>query len=167
MEAVEESAKASSFATVFVAVLSVVFIMFGGMFFVLRRLNAASRAQRPTKRTFGRFEKEAAGLLEAAASGNAVACKLAVEATPQHVEACNADGQTALILAARQGHFDVCRLLLAARADVEATDGLQRTPLSYAAMGKHQETCRLLLDHGADIEATDCVVRDYGGCFIL
>lgn len=104
----------------------------------------------------------AAALLHAAQQGDVPACEEALRYWPEILEACDSFGRTALILAAREGHYDVCDLLLAIHADVEATDLDNRTPLSYAARGKHTETIRLLLDHGADVEATDCIVRDMG-----
>eukprot|EP00747_Dinoflagellata_sp_TGD_P190841 gnl/TRDRNA2_/TRDRNA2_53326_c0_seq1.p1 gnl/TRDRNA2_/TRDRNA2_53326_c0~~gnl/TRDRNA2_/TRDRNA2_53326_c0_seq1.p1 ORF type:complete len:137 (+),score=25.30 gnl/TRDRNA2_/TRDRNA2_53326_c0_seq1:102-512(+) len=125
---------------------------------------------------------DGAGLLAAAARGDVAACKAALDAAPpdrqrwrqtgdmdEYLEMCNAKGETALIIAAREGHIEVCRLLLEQRADVEATDRSKKTPLYYAAKGKHETTCQLLLDYGADVEATDCIVRDYGGdgCHIL
>eukprot|EP00913_Durusdinium_trenchii_P029179 g27355.t1 len=81
---------------------------------------------------------------------------------PELREACNAKGETALILAARLGHLSACKLLVSLRADVEATDSSGGTPLTHAAHGKHKEVCQLLLDHGADIEAIDCGVRSTG-----
>uniref|UniRef100_A0A7S0FXU7 Uncharacterized protein n=1 Tax=Pyrodinium bahamense TaxID=73915 RepID=A0A7S0FXU7_9DINO len=108
----------------------------------------------------------AAALLEAAVEGDAAACGRALEAQPAWLEACNAEGQTALALAARAGHVAACEVLLAAHADVEAVDATQKTPLSHAVQQKHYDVCRLLLEHGADVEAADCVVRD-AGCLLL
>lgn len=67
---------------------------------------------------------------------------------------------TALSIAARDGHLDICRLLLERGADA---DGLPArspsTPLQMAAMGGHREVLRLLLDAGADPD-TDAGERD-------
>ncbi|CAJ1355637.1 unnamed protein product [Effrenium voratum] len=108
----------------------------------------------------------AAQLFTAAAEGRAEVCKDLLRQHPQLLEACDRQGRTALVLAARHGRLQVCEVLVAARADVEATDFLDKTPLAYAAAARHTEIARLLLDHGAEVEATDCIVRDMG-CGIL
>lgn len=104
--------------------------------------------------------------LSAAACGDVAMCTSLLGSWPgepgELLEACNRDRQTALILASKNGHVQVCQFLLGSRADVEATDIRHRTPLSYAAAAEHAEICSLLLDYGADVEATDCVVRDMG-----
>ena len=74
--------------------------------------------------------------------------------------------RTPLILASLHGHMEVCKVLIAADADVEAVDKADKTPLAYAASRGHREIAKLLLDHGAEIEATDCIVRDMG-CSVL
>ncbi|KAF5616930.1 ankyrin protein [Fusarium sp. NRRL 25303] len=54
---------------------------------------------------------------------------------------------------------DVVKLLIQAKADVNASDIYQRSPLSYAAAGAYETTVRLLLELGADVDA-----RDVDGC---
>ena len=63
--------------------------------------------------------------------------------------------QTALQLAATNGHAGKVKLLLDQSADVEAADEYGRTPLYQASNNGHLDITRLLLDHGADIEAAD------------
>jgi ankyrin repeat protein len=53
-------------------------------------------------------------------------------------------GSTALIYAARHGHTEIVRLLLANGADVNARDGLGKSALMYAAYGKHDRIIQLL-----------------------
>ena len=55
------------------------------------------------------------------------------------------DGFTPLHEAARLGTSAVARVLLAAGADVNATDNKGRTPLSWA---ERPETVRVLREHG-------------------
>jgi len=57
------------------------------------------------------------------------------------------------MIAARNGHLDVCRLLLDKGAQVEAKSGGGWTPLHWASRQGHVEIVRLLCDRGADIEA--------------
>lgn len=63
-------------------------------------------------------------------------------------------GETPLMLAARNGHIDICRLLLQAGAKVDETTLLEcATPLFEAAAAGHTEICRLLLEAGAAVNA--------------
>ncbi|KAI0179868.1 hypothetical protein GGR52DRAFT_216129 [Hypoxylon sp. FL1284] len=63
-------------------------------------------------------------------------------------------GITPLALVARNGHFDVAKLLLDQGAKVDALSSLHRTPLWFVtARGRDQnraEVVKLLLEHGAD-----------------
>jgi len=67
----------------------------------------------------------------------------------EDVNQVSADGTTALISAAAGGHVKVARLLLDAKAEVEAKVG--RTALISAAAGGHVKVARLLLDAKAEI----------------
>ncbi|KZV62943.1 ankyrin [Peniophora sp. CONT] len=73
----------------------------------------------------------------------------------------NKDGQTALHYAARQGHSEICRVLLDHVALVDATDNDSYTPLQRAekeghwdeeqghVKGCHPDVARVLLEYGA------------------
>ena len=64
-------------------------------------------------------------------------------------------GWTALHEAARQGHANVVRALLARGADPNAREGGDNTtPLHWAAARGDLETVRALLDAGADVQGT-------------
>ena len=93
---------------------------------------------------------------------------VACEATPTLTEATPpALGATAtpvepavqlydeLIAAAEQGDVAAVERLLAAGADVEATDMMGRTPLIAAAYENHLEVARLLIAAGADVNVQD------------
>ena len=62
-------------------------------------------------------------------------------------------GQTALSLAATQGHEAVVKLLLKKGAEVEAKDQNSRTALLQAASQGNEAVVTLLLEKGAEIEA--------------
>ncbi|MDH3662569.1 MAG: ankyrin repeat domain-containing protein [Alphaproteobacteria bacterium] len=87
-------------------------------------------------------------LLLAAMRGDAVAvwAALAAGAPPD-----NADerGNTALIFAARDGHFEVAEMLIAYGATVDWQDDEQVTPLILASSRNHPRIVTLLLSHGA------------------
>jgi hypothetical protein len=56
-------------------------------------------------------------------------------------------------MAAEMGHVEVCRILMKARAAVDARGAQQRTPLHLAAMKGHDSTSMLLVFEGADLTA--------------
>jgi ankyrin repeat protein len=68
----------------------------------------------------------------------------------------NKDGQTSLHLAARSGHKEVARLLIAEGAIVNEEDKKNSfTPLHYAVTFGHIEVAKLLITEGARINARD------------
>ncbi len=79
-----------------------------------------------------------------------------------NVESPNADGETALMLAARTGSVDVASKLLAAGADVNAREAWRdQTALMWAAEGAFPELVKLLIAQGADVHAR-AAANDWG-----
>jgi ankyrin repeat protein len=68
-------------------------------------------------------------------------------------------GQTVLMLSAQTGLAESVRLLIDARANIEAEDGNKVTALCHAARNGHQEVVKLLLDAGANIEGGQSYYR--------
>jgi len=58
-------------------------------------------------------------------------------------------GSTPLLEAARYGHEDICRLLIAAGANVKAKDNDGKTALMLALQGDHEDVVRVLNQAGA------------------
>ena len=69
----------------------------------------------------------------------------------QDVNAIAFESETALHLAAANGHHDVVRTLLSKGALVDAEDENSCTPLMFAALGNHPHSVKELLQHGANI----------------
>ena len=91
---------------------------------------------------------ETEALLRAARSGNADTVKTLLASSNVDVNGVDAEGNTALIEAARFGHDDVVSALLIARADVNAKNNAGKTALQLASEGGHDETVRLLTQAG-------------------
>lgn len=72
-----------------------------------------------------------------------------------NVNACDADGRTALYALAVDGRVDTATLLLNAGADASITDTEGRSPLHAAAWHGHRDFVQLLLDHGVDCDISD------------
>jgi ankyrin repeat protein len=65
--------------------------------------------------------------------------------------------QTPLHWAARHGHLEVARGLIANGASVDVRDTLQRTPLHLAV--QNEDMIRFLVNVGADVNATDALAN--------
>jgi ankyrin repeat protein len=87
-------------------------------------------------------------LLESAESGDASGVRRALN-WGADLDASLADGSTALHCAAREGHTEVCILLLGEGADVTAADESGATPLHVAA--RYQPVTGALIVAGADV----------------
>lgn len=67
----------------------------------------------------------------------------------------NRGGMSGLMFAARDGHIEAVRALLAAGAAVDFTDPDDSTPLLVALMNGHWDIARLLIASGADVNHWD------------
>ncbi|GAQ78214.1 hypothetical protein KFL_000090600 [Klebsormidium nitens] len=100
------------------------------------------------------FQRSLSG---AALSGDLNKVRRILDRTPlQGGQDDDQGGYTPLHYAARNGHQDICRLLLERGAVVDArTPAGRATPLHRAAYGGHVDIVKLLLRHGADPRAKD------------
>lgn len=67
----------------------------------------------------------------------------------------NNEGNTALMLAAIEGHDDVAKALLAARVNIDAKNPRGETALILAASNGKRDVVKALIKAGADVRATD------------
>ena len=110
----------------------------------------------------GAAHADGAGLLVAAAGGDAAAIRAEIAAgTP--VDTRNTKGETALLIATHQNQVEAAVALIAAGADVNARDGIDDSPYLYAGARGHIEILRLTLDHGADLAS----VNRFGGTALI
>lgn len=68
-------------------------------------------------------------------------------------------GRTLIIIASRDSHLKVLKLLLRKAADVNVKDAMLRTPLHHASAKGQVKALRQLLEHGADANAKDAAGR--------
>jgi ankyrin repeat protein len=100
-----------------------------------------------------------AAFAEAAFNGETVQVAEALK-NGMPVDQMEENGNTALMLAAFNGHTETMKTLLAAGAEVDLRDtGSNRTALMFAASGPFPAAVRLLLENGADVNAVDGVER--------
>ncbi|XP_055954369.1 putative ankyrin repeat protein RF_0381 [Patella vulgata] len=91
------------------------------------------------------------------------------------VDAQDKDGQTALMLAAKLGDYNIVKQLLEAGADVNISSRAMMPPSCMSACRGFLSVLAYLLDHGADVNAVDqnqCTVLHHmvtkpNGCVIL
>jgi uncharacterized protein len=79
------------------------------------------------------------------------------------VDARDASGRTALLVATHADAVDAARTLIAAGADVNARDNIEDSPYLYAAAEGRLEILRLTLAAGADLKS----VNRYGGTGLI
>jgi hypothetical protein len=101
-------------------------------------------------------------LLAAAARGDAAACTKALAAGAA-VDARDAGGRTALLLATHGDHVAAARVLVAAGADVNAKDAIADSPFLYAGAEGRNAILRLTLANGAELKS----VNRYGGTALI
>jgi ankyrin repeat protein len=87
-------------------------------------------------------------LFRATIEGNTDMVRSLVSSPGADVNATNERGSTPLLEAARYGHDDITRVLIAAGADVKAKDNDGKTALMLAVQGNHDEVVRVLKQAG-------------------
>ena len=87
-------------------------------------------------------------LFRATIEGNTDIVRSLVSGPGADVNATHERGSTPLLEAARYGHDDITRVLIAAGADVKAKDNDGKTALMLAIQGNHDEVVRVLKQAG-------------------
>ncbi|MEN9316566.1 MAG: Ankyrin repeat [Pseudomonadota bacterium] len=89
-------------------------------------------------------------LVHAAREGSIAAVRALLISPATQIDAPNAEGETALMVAAGAGNLEIVKLLVARKAQVNRTGW---TPLHYAAGNGHREVVEYLLEQSAYIDA--------------
>lgn len=93
--------------------------------------------------------------LHAAAARDDVAVIRALLAKGTAIDARDAAGRTALLVATHGNRIAAAQVLVAAGADVNAKDAIQDSPYLYAGARGHLEILRMTLAAGADLRSTN------------
>jgi len=101
-------------------------------------------------------------LLTAAATGDSVTVRELL-AQGSDIEARDANGRSALLLATHQDAVEVARILIDAGANVNAMDNITDSPFLYAGAEGRLEILRMTLLRGADLAS----VNRYGGTALI
>ena len=91
-------------------------------------------------------------LFTAIREGDLEYTKTTLENNPKFANSKDESGHTPLIIAAGMGNKDLCEVLIASGADLEAK-GQYGTALHEAAIGNHKDIVELLINNGANLEA--------------
>ncbi|RDL49163.1 hypothetical protein BLJAPNOD_00260 [Ensifer sp. M14] len=105
------------------------------------------------------LEKE---MIAAAQAGNAAELSELIKRGAT-LDARDASGATALLVATHENRIDAARALIEAGADVNAKDDIQDSPYLYAGARGHLEILKLTLENGADLRSTN----RYGGTALI
>src|SRR5678815_2939568 len=87
---------------------------------------------------------QVAALFRATREGNTDMVRSLTSAPGVDVNATDETGSTPLLEAARFGHEDICRILIASGASVKSKDKDGKTALQLAIQGDHEEVVRVL-----------------------
>lgn len=79
------------------------------------------------------------------------------------IDARDASGATALLVATHGNQIEAAKALIDAGADVNAKDGIHDSPYLYAGARGHLEILKMTLSHGADLKSTN----RYGGTALI
>lgn len=87
-------------------------------------------------------------LFRATIEGNTDMVRSLVSSPGADVNATNERGSTPLLEAARFGHEDICRVLIAGGANLKAKDNDGKTALMLAVQNNHDDVVRVLKEAG-------------------
>lgn len=127
---------------------------------------AAYEDHSPVVRLLVATGSDVSDVLVAATAGVTDRLAALLKEMPGRVKATNGEGLQPLHIAAREGHADAVRALIAAGADVKALDAPPEsrsfqprpngwTPLHCAVLAEKSMTATVLIDHGADVNAAE------------
>ena len=131
-------------------------ILFTAMVFSTNSLEAQSSNEPALPDAAARGDIAAVRALTAERAQNKVETKIEIDAR-------DAQGRTALLIATHRNDVEMARVLIDAGADVNAKDAIQDSPYLYAAAEGRLDILRMTLAAGADLKS----VNRYGGTGLI
>jgi ankyrin repeat protein len=105
----------------------------------------------------GKYFTNKKKFLEAVEEGDLDKIKKIFNKPGFNVNVKDKDGNTPLIIASREGHTDIVKVLLDKGADIDVVDksSIGTTALIIALKGSHTDIAELLVEKGADVKIKD------------
>lgn len=122
---------------------------------IRRSLLAAGLGATLGRGAFAQMTDRAENPLHAAAGRDDPATIRALLARGVPLDARDAQGRTALLVATHGNRIAAAQVLIEAGADVNAKDAIDDSPYLYAGARGHLEILRMTLAHGADLASTN------------
>ncbi len=101
------------------------------------------------------IERTPADFFKACTVGNLPLIKDFLNKSDSVVLFINDNNETGLLLACKYGHYEIARLLIKAKSDLNVYDSKNYTPIHYAILNGHHKILSLLIKHQADINSFD------------
>jgi len=101
-------------------------------------------------RQSGTTNTQVNALFRATREGNTDMVRSLTSSPGVDVNATDETGSTPLLEAARSGHEDICRILIASGANLKSKDKDGKTALQLAIQGDHDDVVRVLKQAGAN-----------------
>jgi len=97
--------------------------------------------------------EESEAVLQAAEKGDSKRLAELLSVNAKAINASDSDGRTPLMLASREQHLEVVKLLLEKGAKINQQDDVKATALTFACCGDNPRIVRALIEAGGDIKA--------------
>jgi ankyrin repeat protein len=118
--------------------------------------SAEAPAEQPALPQAKKTKPASSAFFDAALSGDIQTIEVELtEGVDVNATSLNSQNQTALMLAAYNGHTKLVEILIARGGKVNALDVTNRTALMYCCSGPFPQTAQLLLDKGAEVNIVD------------
>ncbi len=92
---------------------------------------------------------------KACAYGNLVLVKDFIQKSDKLSTLVNDKNQSGLLLACKNGHYEIARVLIKAKSDLNLCDNQKHTPIHYAILNGHHKILNLLIKYNAIVDDFD------------
>ncbi len=100
-------------------------------------------------------EVNPADFFKACTSGNHLRIKDFLSRSEKLSTLVNEKNESGLLLACKNGHYEIAKLLIKAKANINISDNKNHTPIHYSILKGHHKILSLLIKYNADINSFD------------